>query len=464
MAQLETDYLVVGAGASGMAFVDTLIGVGDAEVVMVDRRDRPGGHWRDAYPFVRLHNASTIYGVASMPLGEDRIDEHGPNAGFYERATAAQVCDHFDQALDERLLPSGQVRFLAMTDYRGQSPDGHHLQSRITGQETTVHVRRKLVDATVMESSIPATHTPGFRVEGGARVIPPNALVDLAEPASGFTVLGAGKTAMDTCVWLLDAGVDPDAIRWVRPRDVWTMNRACLQPLDLVASFMQTQARWIEAAAECSDGPDMARHMEAAGVLRRIDPAVEPQVFRGPIVSTAELEALRQIEQVVRLGRLQGIGADQVVLEHGTIPTDAGQVHVDCTAAGVRSVPPHPPFGPDRISMQLLTAGNLTLSAATLAAVEAHCEDVADQNRLCPAVPFTGRTEDLLPMVSQVLAGQAARAMEPAIAEWNNQTRLNPARAAAERRDDPDIAAASASISANFGPALENLQRRMAAV
>ena len=44
MKELETDYLVVGAGATGMAFTDALIGESDAEVVMVDRRHRPGGH------------------------------------------------------------------------------------------------------------------------------------------------------------------------------------------------------------------------------------------------------------------------------------------------------------------------------------------------------------------------------------------------------------------------------------
>jgi len=44
---IETDYLVVGAGAAGMASVDALIAARDADVVMVDRRHRPGGHWND---------------------------------------------------------------------------------------------------------------------------------------------------------------------------------------------------------------------------------------------------------------------------------------------------------------------------------------------------------------------------------------------------------------------------------
>ena len=101
MPEIETDYLVVGAGASGMAFTDALIAASDAEVVMVDRRHRPGGHWNDDYPFVRLHQPSALYGVASRPLGQDRIDEAGINAGFYERATAAEICDYYGRVLDE---------------------------------------------------------------------------------------------------------------------------------------------------------------------------------------------------------------------------------------------------------------------------------------------------------------------------------------------------------------------------
>jgi hypothetical protein len=49
-------------------------------------------------------------------------------------------------------------------------------------------------------------------VEPGVTLVPPNGLADLGEPADRFTVIGAGKTAMDTCVWLLEAGVDPDRI------------------------------------------------------------------------------------------------------------------------------------------------------------------------------------------------------------------------------------------------------------
>ena len=91
MDGIDTDYLVVGAGAAGMAFADALIAACDADVVMVDRRHVPGGHWNDAYPFVRLHGPSALYGVNSRSLGSDSIEQTGPNAGYYPRATAGEI-------------------------------------------------------------------------------------------------------------------------------------------------------------------------------------------------------------------------------------------------------------------------------------------------------------------------------------------------------------------------------------
>ena len=73
MHSLETDYLVIGAGAMGMAFTDALIDHADVHVTLVDRRDVPGGHWQDAYPFVQLHQASQFYGVASTMLGTGAV-------------------------------------------------------------------------------------------------------------------------------------------------------------------------------------------------------------------------------------------------------------------------------------------------------------------------------------------------------------------------------------------------------
>ena len=200
-----------------MAFTDALIGNAEADVIMVDRRYGPGGHWNDAYPFVRLHQPSATYGVTSRALGNDTIDTTGSNAGFYERATGVEICDYFRRVLDDHLLGSGRVRFFGQSDYLGRQADEHAFRSRLTGRTTTVRVRRKIVDATYLETSVPATHTPTFSVGEGVQMIPVGELVHVTEPPSGFTVLGAGKTAMDACSFLLDNDVDPGKIRWVRP-------------------------------------------------------------------------------------------------------------------------------------------------------------------------------------------------------------------------------------------------------
>src|SRR5688500_8389191 len=203
-----TDYLVIGAGLAGMAFTDALIAE-DAEssVLMVDRRHGPGGHWNDAYPFVRLHQPSAFYGVRSRNLGEDRIDATGPNAGFYERATAAEVCHYFQEVMDETFLASGRVEFLPMHDAKDLGGGTAAVTSRVTGDTRDVKVRKKVVDARFLESVVPATHTPSFTVDDGARCVPVNALVREAEPSAGYVILGTGKTAMDACVWLLEQGV-----------------------------------------------------------------------------------------------------------------------------------------------------------------------------------------------------------------------------------------------------------------
>ena len=232
-------------------------------------------------------------------------------------------------------MASGRVRFVPMSEYRGEDGDGHHVVSLLNGAETTVKVRRMFGDAAYVESEIPSKHTPSFEIDEGIRFMPPNGLVHFREPASGFTVIGAGKTAVDTCCWLLDGGVTPDVIRWIKPRDGWVLNRAFMQPLEqLGSSYMQLQALWVSAATQAEDATDFAHRLQASGVFLRFDEAVEPTMFRGSTMSKRELEQARQIENVVRLGRVRRIGATEVTLDEGSLPTKPGQVYVDCTARG----------------------------------------------------------------------------------------------------------------------------------
>lgn len=462
MTLIETDYLVVGAGAAGMAFTDELIASSDADVVMVERRHRPGGHWNDAYPFVRLHQPSAVYGVNSRDLGTNSIDTTGSNAGFYERATGVEICDYFRRVLDDHLLPSGQVRFFGMCDYVGDWSGEHAFTSRLTGKTTMVRVRRRLVDTTYLDVKVPATHRPSFTIDPDAHFIPVGGLVDRVEPPSGYTVLGAGKTAMDACTWLLENGVDPDQIRWVRPRDVWMLDRASFQPLDLIAPTMESMALWVECLAQAESVEDLFRRLEGCGELARLDPGVDPSVFRGPILSQAEMAGLRQIERVVRHGRVRHLGAERIVLEDAEIPTDRGQVHVDCTASGFRWAPARPIFSPGRITLQSLIGGLTTYHAALVGFIEAARDDDTERNRLCPPTPQVTLALDWISMVRGILRTSVLHSTEPDVTAWSDRVRLSFTCGLSRRLDDPRLQSALARWAGVTEPALKNAEQFLA--
>ncbi len=438
MGQIETDYLVIGAGTAGMALADSLHASSDADIVLVDRRHSPGGHWLDAYPFVRLHQPSAFYGVNSRVLGEDRIDGSGPNAGFYQRATASEICDYFFQVL-ENLRASDRVRFFSLCDYKGDWSRVHTFVSRLTGETTEVRVRRKVVDATYLEASIPKTHARSFRVEDGVTCLPINDLVGLSNPASGYTIIGAGKTAMDACNWLLDNGVAPEAIRWIRPRDAWMQDRAFTQPLEMVGKLMDGISLHMEAVARADDLADLFRRLEASGQLVRIDPDVDPTMYRCATISNAELGALRLIEHVVRMGRVLAIGPARIMLEHGEIPTDAGQVHIDCTAEGLTTSPDRPMFESNRITVQPMRTCQPSFNSALVGFIESLPIDDAQKSHLCPPNRYPTTANDWLRGFSVNGRAQTRWNKVPQIAAWIEGSRLNGVRGIAEHLGEPEM-------------------------
>jgi hypothetical protein len=457
MATIETDYLVVGAGASAMAFTDALIAESNVNVVMVDRRHAPGGHWNSAYPFVRLHQPAAFYGVNSRVLGSAAIDSDGPNAGWYERVTGAEILDYFQRVLNEVLLASGRVRFFGMSDYE-RSPSGEHrFTSRLTGETTTVVVRRKIVDATYLETSVPSTHAPSFGVNPSARFVAVNDLVEPSGPNSGFTVIGAGKTSMDACTWLLDNGVSPAAIRWIRPRDAWLYNRQFFQPLGLVSWLMEGVSLSLEAAANAQDVEELFARLEACGFLMRLDETIEPTMFRCATVSQSELERLRTIENVVRLGRVTHIGVDRIDLERGSIPTDAQQIHVDCTGDGLPREPARPIFESDRITLQPVRTCQPTFNAALIGFVESSRDDDAEKNRLCPPNPYPERAIDWIRATNTSQRAETMWNETPDIASWMEGSRLNVARGLYDHFDEPFMQSAIGRYLEYNGRALERL-------
>ncbi len=327
---LTADYLIMGAGAAGMAFADSVLTETEATLVIVDGHDRPGGHWNDAYPFVRLHQPASYYGVNSAPLGSGTIDQTGLNAGFYELATGMEVVTHYELTMRQRFLPSGRVQYLPMSEVG----DDRVVTSLLSGERCAVKARR-FVDATHSRMRIPSTTPPAYSVAAGVACIPPNDLPRAAPAYDDFVVIGAGKTGMDACIWLLENGADPDRIRWIVPRDSWILNRANFQPgEDFFAALCNSLADQAEAVARADSVEDVFARLETTGELRRLDPNVTPEAYHCAILSDGEVAELRRIGHVIRLGRVTAINDDEIWLERGTISTGPSTLHIDCSAAG----------------------------------------------------------------------------------------------------------------------------------
>jgi hypothetical protein len=423
---IETDYLVIGAGATAMAFVDTLLSETDAHVLMVDRHHRPGGHWNDAYPFVGLHQPSAFYGVNSRELSTWTKDATGLNQGMYELATGAEVLSHFDQVMRQRFLPSGRVQWFPMSDYSMGSSGRHRFKSLLNDDERQVVVRRKLVNATHARTAVPSTHRPRYSLAQDVDCIPLNRLPDVQRSYARYTVVGSGKTGMDACLWLLQNGVAPARIRWIMPRDAWLLDRANTQPgAENFERSMGSTIAQFDAIIEATSVSDLFSRLEQRGLLLRIDKTVEPGTYRCAIISQAELEQLRRIEDIVRLGHLLSVQPTQITLARGALPAVPDTLYVDCSARAIQMPPALPVFDGDQINLLMVRWCQPVFSAALIAYVESHVTDPAEKNALCRLVPSPERPVDWLRMWAVTLVNMASWRQNAGLNAWLSHCRLN---------------------------------------
>ena len=418
---LDADYLVVGGGAMGMAFTDALTDHADVRVVMVDRRHGVGGHWLEAYPFVRLHQSSCFYGVASTMLGGGRLQESGPEAGLQERATQPEITSYYARLLD-RMQSSGRVEFLPNSDVDG----GRTVVSRISGERFEVPESCRVVNAHYLAPTIPAEQPPPFAVADGARVLPVNDLARLEEAPSQYVVVGSGKTATDSCIWLLARGVDPDAICWVRPREPWMLNRALIQPDPAI--FLGMAADTMQAASVSRSLDEVFLRLEDAGVMLRIDRSLTPTMAKAPTLATWELDQLRTIENVVRRGHIESVGRGTLTFGDGSVSVADDALVVHCAADGLKNPPLVPVWRPEDITLQPIRAGFPSFGAALVGYVEATRTDDDVKNRLCPPSNYGNSLQQWASMNVRGTRATMSFSAEPDIKEWSDGVALNPAR------------------------------------
>lgn len=433
---VDTDYLIIGSGAVGMAFADTLFHETDARMVIVDRHHGPGGHWNDAYPFVRLHQPSAYYGVNSRKLGSDSKDGSGINVGMYERATGAELVSYYEQVM-QVFLASGRVSYFPMCDYVGN----HTFKSLTSGAERAVTVRKKIVDTTYLQTKVPSTQPPKYTIAPGITCVPLNELPRVKQPPAGYVVVGSGKTGIDACLWLLENNVSPDAITWIMPRDAWYHNRAKVQPGE--EFFTQSYgafAQQIEAVAAATSIDDLFARLSASKELLRLDETVTPTMFHSAIMSESEMVELQRIKNIVRLGRLQRIELNQMVLDRGTVATDPQRLYVDCSASAIARQPIVPVFNGSTITPQFVRTVQPTFSAAFTAHVEVHYDDEVEKNKLCTVIPLPDEPIDWLKMLAVNMANQQRWGRDKALRNWIAQSRLDAFTAMAQAVAPTDTA------------------------
>ena len=435
MEMHETDYLIIGAGAVGLAFADTLLDEDpDCHITLVDKHARPGGHWNDAYSFVALHQPSATYGVNSMEMCPDRVDEHGHNAGMFPLAKHSEILAYYSKLMSERMIPSGRVSYFPLTEYRGRSSETHTARHILSGEEFDIRVRRKLVDGTWFQTSVPSTHKPAFEIAAGTRFGVPGDLPQLWKDIDNlpqhYVIIGGGKTAMDTAVWLLEAGVDPKRIDWVRPRDSWMFNRKLLQPAyHHLEGLVEFQTALVEAASSSDTGDEMFAKLGERGTMLRIDPEVTPKMFHYAVISEAEVDLLRQITAVHRGKRVTALEPDAMHFGDDKLEMPSGTLFIDCTATAVPfdvREDKRPFFQGDVITLQLAQTPFVPYSASLAAFIEANFETDAEKNALCPPAPLTDSTDTYPYAVMANLMSTAILSNNEKTNAFNARSRLHP--------------------------------------
>ncbi|KAM0123447.1 hypothetical protein ACHAPC_011094 [Botrytis cinerea] len=420
---INVDYLVVGAGAMGMAFVDTLFTDNkDVTFAIVDRYNRPGGHWTKAYPFVRLHQPSNCYGVNSRELGEDKIDTVGWNSGLGELATRDEILGYYTRVLTQQFLPSNRVTYYPLCEYTS----GGEFHSTVTGQKYSVGNETRIVDATFMRVKVPSMSPPVYSVADDVKLITPNGLAQISRPYANYTVVGAGKTGIDACLWMLSMGIEPSKITWIMPRDSWLWDRGFFQT---EKSFIEKSKKALEVEAEgvmsATSVDDLFKRLNASGSLLRVSKDHWPTMFRCATVSLQEFEQIKKIEHIVRLGRVKQITASEVTLEDGKFSSVPDTLYIDCSADGLKGLEPVPVFNDKHITLQAVRYCQQVFSAALIAHVEAVYDNDEKKNSLCNPIPHPSKSIDWLGTKLRDYENTLLWNAEPKMTTWLSQSRLN---------------------------------------
>lgn len=183
--------------------------------------------------------------------------------------------------------------------------------------------------------------------------------------------------------------------------------------------------------------------------------------MHGPTVSTAELERLREVRDIVRMGHVENIEPDKMELVGGTYSARPKTLYIDCTARALGHTETCPIFSEDQITLQMIRLYQPTFSAALIAKIETSFDNNEAKNALAAPVPMTDTVQSWL--VSQIanVTNQLAWSRHSEIKEWINLCRLDGFGRAGREVDrlDPEVNEIYERIKELAMPAFANMQR-----
>lgn len=227
MSPTTLDYVVVGAGYAGLNVLAAVKRLKpSAQVLCIDRHEKPGGCWNDFYDYVALHQPHTLFGVNGQPW-------HFKDPNIL--APRADILHHFKSFVDTGLSPS--FEFKGQTDYLGCRRLGDasgllEVTIKPLEGENVVLQTKHVIDAR-------AFNYPGQHMQSSASSSPEVQLADLPKYHSErpdnvsdrlYVIVGGGKTGVDTALWLADHRKPSDEVLMITGRSKYFFCREHILP------------------------------------------------------------------------------------------------------------------------------------------------------------------------------------------------------------------------------------------
>lgn len=416
---IKSDYVIIGAGAMGMAFADEIFSNSDCSITIVDKRDAPGGHWQDSYSFIVTEQSAESYGVNSQEFENTNVNEEG----FGHQATSKEIKAYYAHLIT-KYINSGRVHYYPNSEFSW----ANHSITTNKGRAQNIEATKKYVDATLTGTVLSLNHTPNFEVRDGVHCVPPNEIPKLQSNYDSIYVVGGGKTAIDSILWMLNQGRSADTINWIKSEDAWLLNNANIQhsPEFLHGSF-EAVARQAEIVLESNSLEEVAQKLNNDKIWLRIDPEVFPNLIKGASVTEKQIDQLRLVKNVVRKGKLRAIDSQQLYFADSTEKLSSSFLLVDCSATGIPSQVKNPVdiFQHDRINLLSVRSFQATFSAAIIGKIETLNFADKQRNRLVRPLGPMGTLNDWARNQALQNKNEMRYAMNPDLTQWLSSARLN---------------------------------------